>query len=313
MKIVVTGALGHIGSQLIRALPFLTPGTEICLIDDLSTQRHCSLFGLPPQGKYRFIEADVLRAPLHEYFSGADVVIHLAAITNATTSFANRETVERVNFNATARVAEACLVNSARLLFVSTTSVYGTQREEVDEACPESDLRPQSPYAETKPREETLLKEMHSRGLKHVTCRFGTIFGVSPGMRFHTAVNKFCWQATHGQPATVWTHAIDQVRPYLDLNDAIRAIHFLIERNAFEGEIYNILSLNATVSEIVNVIRERIPELKIDMVDEVIMNQFSYRVSRAKFEKVGFHFKGDLRKAIFETLELLSNTRTLRP
>jgi nucleoside-diphosphate-sugar epimerase len=43
MKIVVTGALGHIGSRLIRALPDAFPDAEIVLLDDLSTQRYCSL------------------------------------------------------------------------------------------------------------------------------------------------------------------------------------------------------------------------------------------------------------------------------
>ena len=47
MKIVVTGALGHIGSRLIRELPTMFPEAEIVLIDNLSTQRYCSLFNLP--------------------------------------------------------------------------------------------------------------------------------------------------------------------------------------------------------------------------------------------------------------------------
>ena len=55
------------------------------------------------------------------------------------------------------------------------------------------------------------------KGLKGVSCRFGTIFGASPGMRFHTAVNKFCWQAVMGQPITVWSTAYDQKRPYLEV------------------------------------------------------------------------------------------------
>ena len=40
-------------------------------------------------------------------------------------------------------------------------------------------------------------------------------------MRFHTAVNKFCWQATMGQPISVWTTAYDQKRPYLDIEDDV--------------------------------------------------------------------------------------------
>ncbi len=55
MKIVVTGALGHIGSRLILELPTMFPGAEIVLLDNLSTQRYCSLFYLPETGHYRFM------------------------------------------------------------------------------------------------------------------------------------------------------------------------------------------------------------------------------------------------------------------
>jgi len=188
--------------------------------------------------------------------------------------------------------------------------VYGTQNEEVDEDCSPAELKPQSPYAASKLREEQLIQTLtRTRGLKSVTCRFGTIFGTSPGMRFHTAVNKFCWQATFRQPVTVWRTALKQVRPYLDLGDAIRVMHFFIEREIFDGRIYNALTLNATVEDILNVIALRVPDLEIRYVDEAIMNQFSYRVGRRRIESLGFQFKGDLKLAILETFDFLWNAR----
>ena len=56
MRIVVTGALGHIGSRLIRDLPKTFPDAEIALIDNLLTQRYSSLFDLPSEGRYQFVE-----------------------------------------------------------------------------------------------------------------------------------------------------------------------------------------------------------------------------------------------------------------
>ena len=61
MKIVVAGALGHIGSRLVRDLPFSFPGSEIVMVDNMMTQRYCSLFNLPKEGSYRFIEAPFLK------------------------------------------------------------------------------------------------------------------------------------------------------------------------------------------------------------------------------------------------------------
>src|SRR5205085_11271558 len=92
MKIVITGALGHIGSRLIQTLPSDFPDAEFLLIDDLETQRYCSLFNLPPAG-FRLEVADVLTAPIEAFFSGAAAVIHLAAVSDAAASFAKRDRV----------------------------------------------------------------------------------------------------------------------------------------------------------------------------------------------------------------------------
>src|SRR5215475_7311463 len=126
MRIVVTGALGHIGSSLIRLIPSTFESADIVLVDDLSSERYSSLFGLPPR-KYCFVQGDILNLDLDSLFSGADDSIHLAAITNAEASFAVRDRVFEVNVAGTRRVAQAAARAGAGLVFVSTTSVYGSQ------------------------------------------------------------------------------------------------------------------------------------------------------------------------------------------
>ena len=309
-KIVVTGALGHIGSRLIRKLPAALPEARFVLLDDLSTQRYCSLFDLPAPAAFQFIEADILKTELVPLFTGARAVIHLAAITNAAGSFENAAQVEMVNFDGTERVARACVAAQSPLVFLSTTSVYGTQSDLVDEACPVADLQPQSPYAESKLKSEQLLKNLAvEAGLRHVIMRLGTIFGTSIGMRFHTAINKFCWQAVTGQPITVWRTALDQRRPYLDLTDCVDAIEFAIQRDLFDGNIYNVLTLNATVREIVEIISAHVDGLAVEYVDTRIMNQLSYTVLNDRFRKLGFEFRGCLEKGIADTIELLRGIR----
>src|SRR5579884_1676155 len=204
MKVVVTGALGHIGSRVVRDLPDAFPGCEIVMIDNLKTMRYCSLFHLPASGRYRFIEGDITKIELAPLFEGAHVVVHLAAITDAAGSFDRAAELEQNNYQATRRVAEACADAGVRLITLSSTSVYGTAADVVDEDCGEDELKPQSPYATTKLKEERLVQQLVAeRGLKASVYRFGTICGPSIGMRFHTAVNKFCWQAVMRQPLTV--------------------------------------------------------------------------------------------------------------
>ena len=306
MKIIITGALGHIGSRVVRELPKVFPNPEIIMIDNLLTQRYTSLFNLPANAHYRFYESDILSTELKLIFEGADAVLHLAAITDATSSFQNRKQVESVNYDGTVRVAETCKEVGCPMIHLSSTSIYGTQNELVDEDCSYEDLNPQSPYAETKLKEEDFLRSFGSdEAFQFVIFRFGTICGTSPGMRFHTAVNKFCWQAVMGIPLTVWKTAYDQKRPYLDLIDAIRVMVFFLTNDKFDGRVYNVVTLNATVREVVDSIKTFIPDLKIDFVDSRIMNQLSYEVLNTRLDEQGFIFKGDLEQGIKDTISLL--------
>ena len=309
MKLVITGALGHIGSRLIRDLPAAFPGARIVMVDNMATQRYCSLFDLPASGAYRFVEADIMKMDLEPAFAGADAVLHLAAVTDAATSFERKDLVEEVNFRGTERVALACARAGVPLFVPSTTSVYGSQDSVVDEGCLE--LKPQSPYAESKLRSENRLGELgREQGLKFVVCRFGTIFGISPGMRFHTAVNKFVWQACMGQPLSVWRTALRQKRPYLDLGDASRAVAFILRTKRFDGEIYNVVTINAAVADIVDAIRAHIPDVRVEYVDTAIMNQLSYDVASDKFAALGFRCSGRLEDGIAESIRLLRQARS---
>ena len=107
MELLITGALGHIGSRLVRRLPSLLPQVSIVMVDNLVTQRFASLFELP-HPYATFIEGDVLHDDVDAWLEGVDAVVHLAAITDATSSFERRDEVERENYLATERVARAC-------------------------------------------------------------------------------------------------------------------------------------------------------------------------------------------------------------
>jgi nucleoside-diphosphate-sugar epimerase len=105
-----------------------------------------------------------------------------------------------------------------------------------------------------------------------------------------------------GQPVTVWTTALEQKRPYLDLLDASRAITFIIQGNFFDGRVLNVVTLNSSVRYVIECIQEVIPRLKVDLVDSRIMNQLSYEVRCERLASQGFRFVGNLKKAIAETI-----------
>jgi nucleoside-diphosphate-sugar epimerase len=306
VRIVVTGALGHIGSRLIREAAGVWPGAELLIIDNLATERYASLYHLPDGCRYRFVQADVLTADLKPLFAGADAVVHLAALTNRARTDLH-ELMRRVNVDGTERVARACAALGIGLLFPSTTSVYGVPYGVVTEDCPPEDLKPQSAYADWKLQSEHLLQSLsQSAGLRFVIFRMATIFGPSPGMRFHTAVNQFCWRAMARQPIEVWTTAADQFRPYLDLTDAVRAMLFMVDRGQFDGRVYNVLTLNATVSHVVHVLSAFVPDLRVTYVDSPLMNTLSYCVDNQRLARSGFAVRGSLERGIGDTIAMLT-------
>jgi nucleoside-diphosphate-sugar epimerase len=94
------------------------------------------------------------------------------------------------------------------------------------------------------------------------------------------------------------------------LRDATRALSFLIKKQSSDGLIYNVLSSNSTVREITEIIRKFIPNIEINFIDNLIMNQLSYEVSNKRFLDLGFSFSDGLDVSIGETINLLKDARS---
>ena len=126
-------------------------------------------------------------------------------------------------------------------------------------------------------------------------------------MRFHTAVNKFCLNASLEKPITVYKTALNQYRPYLSLKDAFKLVKFTIENNFFKNDIYNALSENCTVNQILNRIRLYKKKIKVEFVKTKIMNQLSYKVSQKKLNDSGIKLNSNITFDIKQTIQILKN------
>lgn len=307
MNILVTGGLGHIGSRLIRDLSQVKGVELVRIMDNLSSQRYCSLFGLPTNIKYEFIEGDIRkREDLDLVIKDVDVVFHLAAITDAPQTFTMRKLTREVNFLGTRNTVSSALNSGVKkFIYPSTTSVYGPTDGVAREDCRRRDYKPASPYAHFKwLGENEVIRTCKEDGLDAVVLRLGTIFGPSIGMRFHTAVNKFIFQACTDQPITVWDTALDQKRPYLYLPDAIRAFFFMMEKGRGSGEVFNVVTANLTVREVVDTIKIYVPNLCIAFTKSPLLNQMSYYTDDTKIRKLGFQPEGSLMKGLKKQLTI---------
>ena len=255
MKILITGACGHIGSYLSENIYKIKKVSKAILIDNLKSNRFNSLFHSQKKNNLNFFVRDLNNINCLNDFNNIDTIIHCASMTNAEKSFGKEKEMYKNNLNAMKTVIRYCKKKNTKLIHISSTSVYGKQAEVVDENCEKKFLNPQSPYAKIKLIEENLLKK-NSNNLKYNTFRFGTIAGVSKGIRFHTAVNKFCFNAALNNKIEVYKTALHQYRPYLSIRDSFEVFKFCLEKNFFKNDIFNILTGNFTVNQILNKIKK---------------------------------------------------------
>ncbi len=306
MNLLITGCCGHIGSYIAENVHKIKKIKKTFVVDNIKSNRFCSLFNLNKKNNLKFHLVDVDKKNSLNQLKNIQYVVHCASMTNAEKSFGKEKEMHNNNIRCLENVINFCKKNKAKLIHLSSTSVYGKQTEIVDENCEKKYLKPQSPYAKIKIIEENILKRIKGK-IKYNTFRFGTITGVSKGIRFHTAVNKFCLNAAINEDVTVYKTAINQYRPYLSLRDAFKTIKFSIEKDFFRNDIYNILSGNYTVHQIIQKIKKRKKNLKFKLVNSEIMNQLSYHVSCKKINKEGLFLNNMIDKDINDTLKLLDN------
>ena len=305
MKILITGSLGHIGSYLLANINKIKFVKKVYIIDNLATNRYCSLFYLPKiNKKVYFYQKDLSLNNSLKNFTKVDIVVNLASLTDAEGSLKIKKEIYRNNLGIFKNVLKYCEKNSSKLIHISSTSVYGEQKGLVDENCKK--LKPKSPYAEIKVKEERILVKKKTK-IRFISYRFGTISGVSKGMRFHTAINKFCLYTILGKPLPVWRNAMNKSRPYLSLRDAFKVIKFTIENNFFNNKTFNILSQNLTLKKVINYFRNYKKTIKIKYAKSRLVNQYSYKVSNKKFTEAAFLIKSDIRDDIKSTLKMFKN------
>lgn len=306
MNLLITGCCGHIGSYVAENVHKIKKIKKTFIVDNIKSNRFCSLFNLKKKNNLEFHLIDVDQKNSLNKFKNVNYVLHLASMTNAEKSFGKEKEMFNNNIKCLENVIDFCKKNNSKLIHLSSTSVYGKQTEIVDETCEKKYLKPQSPYAKIKIIEENILKKLKNK-IRYNTFRFGTITGISKGIRFHTAVNKFCLNAAINQDVEVYKTALHQYRPYLSLRDAFKTVKFSIEKDFFKNDIFNILSGNYTVNQIVQKIKKRKKNLKIKLVNSAIMNQLSYHVSCKKINNEGLYLRNKIDKDINDTLDLLNN------
>ena len=311
MLVLVTGGAGYIGSVLTNLL--IKEGYKVRILDNLMYDNGFVLEALRTRGGEgcpEFVKGDV-RDPevLEEALKDVDAVVHLAALVGAPVSEKNPELTRQVNYEATVLLADLCQkLDVDRLLFASTTSVYGNlwDVDMVDESGP---FRPVSLYAKTKLKAERyLLAKAREEGLPACCFRVATNYGPSLRPRFDLVVNRFVCQALTKGRITVYGGR--QWRPFIHTHDTARAYMLALEAPLarVKGEVYNVGSTeeNYTISQVADLVKAVLPDTQVEVKD--IRDPRSYRVDFERIrERLGFRVRWRLIDGIKELVGFTKN------
>jgi UDP-glucose 4-epimerase len=237
VKALVTGGAGFIGSNLVEAL--VERGDDVRVLDNFSTGFRANLEGLDVdivEGELRSYER------VHAAIRGIEVVYHLGALGSVPRSVQDPLTSSAVNIEGTLNVLLAARDEGVRrVIFASSTSVYGTSRELP--TLESSPTDPISPYGVAKLAAErycvSFTRVYHS--FETVVLRYFNVFGPkqSPHSQYAAAIPLFIAAIDQGEPITIYGDG-EQSRDFTYVANVVDATIRAAEAADASARIFNV-------------------------------------------------------------------------
>ncbi len=286
-RVLVTGHLGYIGS--VMAPHLLKAGYDVVGLDS-GYYADCTF--VPDQATIPAIRKDV-RDVTPEDLRGIDAVVHLAALSNDPIGNLDETWTEEINHRASVQLAEVAReAGVRRFLFSSSCIMYGMS--EAADVTEESPLDPQTTYARSKVKSERAISELTSDSFSPTYLRNGTIYGVSPRMRFDTVLNNFVGMAAATRKLVV--HSDGQPwRPVVHVQDVARAFERVLAAPAEDvhNQAFNTGAnhLNHRVGELAQIVVDTVPGCVLEVRADPSADQRTYRADFGKFARTFPDFK----------------------
>lgn len=281
MKVLITGHQGYIGSVMAPA--FVEAGHEVTGLDT-GYFAECTL--VPDRLEVPAVRKDI-RDVERSDLEGFDAVVHLAALSNDPIGNLNDRWTQEINFEASVRLAElAREAGVGRFLFSSSCIMYGmSEAAVVDETAP---LDPKTEYARSKVRGEGAVAALADDSFSPVFLRNGTVYGVSPRMRFDTVFNDLLGRAVANRKVVVYGDG-KPWRPVVHVKDLVRAFQaaLVAPREKVHGEAFNTgaENLNYQVGELARIAVAAVPGCELEVLDRPGADQRTYKADFAKWAR----------------------------
>jgi UDP-glucose 4-epimerase len=243
VRYLITGGAGFIGSHLTDAL--LAADHDVVVLDDLSTGSMENLAHVLEHPRVRFVEGSVTQADLvDDCVRETDVCLHLASTVGVQLVVDSPLETLLDHVRGTDVVMAAAARRKRRVLFTSTSEVYGKQSRTA--LTEDADLVIGSPaksrwsYAIAKCFGEAVAQAYHDQhGTETIVVRLFNTIGARQTGRYGMVLPRFVRQALEGSDLTVYGDGT-QTRCFTHVADTVRALAALAECDAAVGNTYNV-------------------------------------------------------------------------
>ena len=299
-KIVITGALGYIGTELCKLYSGFSWKYEVVAIDNRFISERVNEL---KRRKIKFIQADILDIDsIKPYIYQAEYVHHLAGITDV--AYVKKEADKakdaltiKVAVEGTANVL-ASMNDTATIIFPSTHVVFEGLKKQKENLDEEEKTSTFLAYSTSKVENERQIKKS---GKNYAIFRLGSVYGFSTDtMRINIMPNLFSKIASQNGKIKLFGGGV-QLKSLVPLMDVARCFKFVEENNDFQSGVYNLTKENLTVKDVADICKKINPKLEVSVTDDEVPNK-GYSLSNKKLLKTGFEFVFDLETCIKEMI-----------
>ena len=242
-RYLVTGGAGFIGSHLTEAL--LARGHAVVVLDDFSTGRAENLERAGGHPDLEVVAGSVLDELLvDDLAAGCGVIVHLAAAVGVQLIVEQPLRSFTTNVGGSQRVVEAAHRHGCRVLFASSSEIYGRNTDvplaETADSLLGSPTVSRWAYGVAKAVDEILASTYHrERGLHATVVRLFNTVGPRQSPAYGMVVPRLVRQAVRGEPLTVYGDG-GQTRSFCHVADALDGLLRLLAAPESNGEVFNL-------------------------------------------------------------------------
>ena len=309
-KIIITGGLGYIGTELCKLYSGVSWHHEIIVIDNRFISERVNQIR---NWNMEFIQGDILNKDLvHKYCENADVVHHLAGVTDvprtqSEASKAQDEKIIEVGERGTQNILES-ISDKCKIIFPSTHVVYEGINEVKTNIMEDEQLKPVLSYSSSKAINENQLKKS---GKNYVILRLGSVYGFSTdSMRIDIMPNLFSKIASQNGTLKLFAGG-RQIKSLVPLIDVARCFKFMEEKNNISSETFNLTKDTLSVKEVAEVCKKHNPKIILKETNDEVPN-LGFSLSNKKLLGTGFNFLYNLDQNIKEMIQKWSKQNLIK-